>query len=43
MSLLRNVSGREAVKAFIRAGGVARHGKGDHVKVIENGIHDSDT
>jgi predicted RNA binding protein YcfA (HicA-like mRNA interferase family) len=33
VSLLRKVSGREAVKAFIRAGGIARHGKGDHVNI----------
>ena len=30
---LRNVSGDQAVKAFIRAGGVARSGKGDHLNV----------
>lgn len=33
MSLLRGVSGKEAVKAFIKAGGVVRQGKGDHVNI----------
>lgn len=33
MSLLRSVSGKEAVKAFIKAGGVVRRGKGDHVNI----------
>jgi predicted RNA binding protein YcfA (HicA-like mRNA interferase family) len=33
VSLLRNISCREAVKAFIRAGGIAHHGKGDHVNI----------
>ena len=31
MSLLRGVSGKGAVKAFVRAGGVVRRGKSDHV------------
>lgn len=30
---MRNISGKEAVKAFIRAGGIARRGKGDHVNI----------
>ena len=33
MSLLRGVSGKDAVKAFVRAGGVVRRGKGDHVNI----------
>ena len=33
MSLLRGVSGKDAVKAFVRAGGVMRRGKGDHVNI----------
>ena len=33
MSLMRGVSGKDAVKAFVRAGGVVRQGKGDHVNV----------
>jgi hypothetical protein len=27
VSLLRSVSGKEAIKAFIKAGGTVRHGK----------------
>jgi len=30
---LRGINGEEAVKAFVRAGGVQRKGKGDHVNV----------
>jgi len=33
MSLLRNVSGKDAVKTFVKAGGVARQGKGEHVDI----------
>jgi len=33
VSLLRSVSGKEAIKAFIKAGGTVRHGKGDHINV----------
>lgn len=33
MSLMRDISGKDAVKAFVRAGGVVRHGKGDHVNI----------
>ena len=33
MGLLRSVSGREAIKAFIKAGGIVRRGKGDHVNI----------
>ncbi len=30
---LRGVGGEEAIKAFVKAGGVRRAGKGDHVNV----------
>jgi predicted RNA binding protein YcfA (HicA-like mRNA interferase family) len=30
---LRGVSGVEAIKAFVKAGGVRRDGKGDHVNI----------
>lgn len=30
---LRGIKGEEAVKAFVRAGGIQRKGKGDHVNV----------
>jgi len=30
---LRGVSGEETIKAFVKAGGVLRHGKGDHVNI----------
>ncbi|MGA9099892.1 MAG: type II toxin-antitoxin system HicA family toxin [Methanotrichaceae archaeon] len=30
---MRDISGKDAVKAFVRAGGVVRHGKGDHVNI----------
>jgi predicted RNA binding protein YcfA (HicA-like mRNA interferase family) len=30
---LRGVRGEDAIKAFIRAGGVQRGGKGDHVNI----------
>lgn len=33
MSQLRGVSGRDAVKAFVKAGGIVRQGKGDHVNI----------
>ena len=33
MSLMRGVSGKDAVKAFVKAGGVMRQGKGDHVNI----------
>jgi predicted RNA binding protein YcfA (HicA-like mRNA interferase family) len=33
VSLLRGVSGKDAVKAFVKAGGVVRQGKGDHVNI----------
>ncbi len=31
--MLRSVSGKEAIKAFIKAGGILRRGKGDHMNV----------
>ena len=33
MSLLRGVNGKDAVKAFVKAGGVVRLGKGDHLNI----------
>jgi predicted RNA binding protein YcfA (HicA-like mRNA interferase family) len=33
LGLLRSVSGKEAIKAFIKAGGIVRRGKGDHVNI----------
>jgi predicted RNA binding protein YcfA (HicA-like mRNA interferase family) len=33
VSLLRSVSGKEAIKAFTKAGGFVRRGKGDHVNI----------
>ncbi|MDP2845009.1 MAG: type II toxin-antitoxin system HicA family toxin [Candidatus Methanoperedens sp.] len=33
MKQLKNIKGNEAVKAFIRAGGIPRRGKGDHVNI----------
>ena len=30
---MRGVSGKDAVKAFIKAGGNVRQGKGDHVNI----------
>ena len=33
MSSLRSVKGKDAVKAFARAGGEIRQGKGDHVNI----------
>ena len=36
---LRGIKGREAIKAFLRAGGTERPGKGDHVNIkMPNGI-----
>jgi predicted RNA binding protein YcfA (HicA-like mRNA interferase family) len=35
---LRGVGGEEAVKAFVKAGGIRRPGKGDHVNIkLTNG------
>jgi predicted RNA binding protein YcfA (HicA-like mRNA interferase family) len=30
---LRGIKGREAIKAFVKAGGERRKGKGDHVNI----------
>ena len=38
MTSLHNVKGKDAVRAFVRAGGVRRKGKGDHVNIrMQNG------
>lgn len=33
MPLLRGIKGKDAIKAFKKAGGIERKGKGDHVNV----------
>lgn len=33
VGVLRSVSGKEAIKAFIKAGGTVRYGKGDNINV----------
>lgn len=33
MSLFRNVKGKDAIKVFVKAGGIQRKGKGDHVNI----------
>ena len=33
MSRLRGIKGKEAIKSFVKAGGIERKGKGDHVNV----------
>lgn len=33
MRKLRGIKGKEAIKAFVKAGGIERKGKGDHVNV----------
>jgi predicted RNA binding protein YcfA (HicA-like mRNA interferase family) len=33
LSRLRGIQGRDAIKAFIRAGGIEKGGKGDHINV----------
>ncbi|MDI6886730.1 MAG: type II toxin-antitoxin system HicA family toxin [archaeon] len=33
MTRLRGIKGKEAIKAFVKAGGIERGGKGDHVNV----------
>ncbi|MBS3772051.1 MAG: type II toxin-antitoxin system HicA family toxin [Bacteroidales bacterium] len=36
---LRGVKGKEAIQAFIRAGGTKRPGKGDHINIkMPNGM-----
>jgi predicted RNA binding protein YcfA (HicA-like mRNA interferase family) len=39
LSRLRGIKGKEAIKAFVKAGGVERKGKGDHVNIkMPNGL-----
>ena len=33
MGRLRGIKGKEAIKAFVKAGGFERKGKGDHVNI----------
>lgn len=33
MPWLRGIKGKDAIKAFLKAGGVSRTGKGDHVNI----------
>jgi len=33
LSRLRGIKGKEAIKAFVKAGGIERKGKGDHVNI----------
>jgi len=33
LSRLRGIKGKEAIKAFVKADGIERKGKGDHVNV----------
>jgi predicted RNA binding protein YcfA (HicA-like mRNA interferase family) len=36
---LRGIKGKDAIKAFLRAGGVEKPGKGDHVNIkMPNGM-----
>ena len=36
---LRNIKGNDAIKAFVRLGGIERKGKGDHVNIkMPNGM-----
>jgi predicted RNA binding protein YcfA (HicA-like mRNA interferase family) len=36
---LRGIKGRDAIKAFLRAGGMEKPGKGDHVNIkMPNGM-----
>jgi predicted RNA binding protein YcfA (HicA-like mRNA interferase family) len=36
---LRGVKGKKAIKAFIRAGGIEKPGKGDHINIkMPNGM-----
>jgi predicted RNA binding protein YcfA (HicA-like mRNA interferase family) len=38
LATLHNIKGRDAVRAFVNAGGVVRTGKGDHVNIkMSNG------
>lgn len=39
MTSLHSVKGKDAVRAFVNAGGVVRSGKGDHVNIkMPNGL-----
>lgn len=33
MKQLKNIKGKDAMKVFIKAGGIPRRGKGDHVNI----------
>ena len=33
MTSLHNVKGKDAVRAFVKAGGIRRPGKGDHINI----------
>ena len=36
---LRGIKGKDAIKAFLRAGGIEKPGKGDHVNIkMSNGM-----
>ena len=36
---MQNIKGNDAIKAFVRSGGVERKGKGDHVNIkMPNGM-----
>ena len=36
---LRGIKGKDAIKAFLRAGGIERSGKGDHINIkMPNGM-----
>ena len=36
---LRGIKGKDAIKAFLRAGGIERPGKGDHINIkMPNGM-----
>ena len=38
-SKLHNIRGKDAIKVFVRSGGVERKGKGDHVNIkMPNGL-----
>jgi len=38
LSWLRGIKGKDAIKAFLKAGGISKIGKGDHVNIkMKNG------
>ena len=38
MPWLRGIKGKDAIKAFLKAGGINRTGKGDHINIkMQNG------